>query len=275
VQSRLFLLLFALSINSYGQSGQQPLTPTPGIETPARNAGLFASGTVRVLCLSSQSGGSGFLHRSGRILTASHVVAGCAKMQVLDSKGIVHQITAATADPKRDVALLTVDPPVAGTALALTSKPSFNVGIMVTTWGYPAGYSGLLPLLSVGYLAGEQRIDEGRGQVDRWIVNGAFNSGNSGGPLIEVASGTVIGIVSSKLTPIPQDVQDDLEALAAQGNGFTFIKTFPDGTKTSRTEGQLVSEILQYLRSQTQLVLGNAVKIGDIQSFLLEQKIEP
>ncbi len=48
-----------------------------------------------------------------------------------------------------------------------------------------------------------------------------------------------------------------------------------NGNIVSVTEGQLVEEILSYLRSQTQLVIGHAVMLDDLRSFLTEQGIQP
>jgi 2-succinyl-5-enolpyruvyl-6-hydroxy-3-cyclohexene-1-carboxylate synthase len=41
------------------------------------------------------------------------------------------------------------------------------------------------------------------------------------------------------------------------------------------SEGQVVSAVLKYLRSQTQLVLGNAVTAKDIKDFLSAHGVVP
>ncbi len=85
----------------------------------------------------------------------------------------------------------------------------------------------------------------------------------------------MIGVVASKLTPIPPSVESALEALKTQRSGITYKKQHSDGTSENVSEGQVVAEILHYLRSQTQLVVGHAVKSGDIRSFLKANGIEP
>jgi hypothetical protein len=107
----------------------------------------------------------------------------------------------------------------------------------------------------------------------RWVVNAAFNSGNSGGPIID-DDGEVIGVVVSKLLPVPQQIQDALQALANQKTGFTYIRKYSDGRVESLTEGQIIGEVLQYLRGQTQLVLGHAVTAGDLMNFLKANGVE-
>jgi hypothetical protein len=37
----------------------------------------------------------------------------------------------------------------------------------------------------------------------------------------------------------------------------------------------VIAEVLEYLRKQTQLVIGHAVILGDLRSFLKENDIEP
>jgi hypothetical protein len=94
------------------------------------------------------------------------------------------------------------------------------------------------------------------------------------GPVINVEDGTVIGIVSSKLAPIPQFIEAALEALKNQKSGFTFTAKQEGGQEITLTEGQVVGAVLTYLRSQTQLVVGHAVMAQDVHDFLKERKLE-
>ncbi len=111
--------------------------------------------------------------------------------------------------------------------------------------------------------------------MKRWVINAAFNGGNSGGPLINVEDGTVIGVVSSKLAPIPAYIESALEALKNQKSGFSFTKTKTDGTTEQVSEGQIIADILQHLRNQTQLVIGHTVLLEDIKKFLKQNGVKP
>ena len=82
-------------------------------------------------------------------------------------------------------------------------------------------------------------------------------------------------VVSSKLAPIPPEVQSALDALRTQRSGLVFTATMPDGTTTDVSQGQVVAHVLQHLRSQVQLVVGKAVRIEDLRKFLKSQKVEP
>ena len=155
-----------------------------------------------------------------------------------------------------DLALLT--PTIADfvkAPLLLFSGDSLDVGTQVTTWGFPEGYTGTLPLLSVGYLAGPVDV----GGVRKWAVNGAFNAGNSGGPLLETNGAYVIGVISSKYAPMPKDLELELEGLGKKGS----------------SETKSIARILQHFRRQTQLVLGFATVTGDLREFLRKRGVEP
>jgi hypothetical protein len=176
-----------------------------------------------------------------------------------------------------DLAILSTDKKLEGTRpLSLSTSNNFFIGSRVSTWGFPSGYGGLMPLLSVGYLAGVDQVTSEFGlSPPQWIVNGAFNLGNSGGPVISIEDGSVIGVVSSKLAPIPSDVEETLKALQQSRSILMYKRHKPDGTLEDLSEGQIVAEVLNYLRSQTQLVVGYAVSVKELRQFLEGNGVEP
>ena len=115
----------------------------------------------------------------------------------------------------------------------------------------------------------------GQRTISQWIINAAFNRGNSGGPLIHIETGEVIGVVSSKLDSFSEDIKGALDALNNQKFGFTYTATFPDGSTKKFTEGQVVGMVLEELRNQVQLVIGMAVHVHDLRLFLKAQNIDP
>jgi S1-C subfamily serine protease len=267
----------SLAVLSYADDQIKTGAPA-STDTAGRLGAVAASSVVRVICSAEGTGGSGFLHRSGKVISAAHVVAECdrSKVVLIPSSGGRVAVSEIKLDGNLDLALLTPQQTLSGASLPISSSSALTIGAQVTTWGYPAGYNGPVPLLSVGYLAGEDRVKTSAGvSPPRWVVNAAFNGGNSGGPLLDVEHGTVVGVVSSKLAPIPPDIESALEALKTQKAGFTYTKQHPDGTKETVSEGQVVAEVLRYLRSQTQLVVGHAVKSGDLRNFLQANGLAP
>lgn len=257
---------------------QLPTAAPVDTESAGKLADAARKGVVRVICRPTSFGGTGFLHRSGVIITAAHVIAGCAPPDIvlLTASGQQLGVTSTASDAAKDLALLRPNDSVAGSPLSIAASSGPRLGAQVTTWGYPGGYDGLIPLLIVGYFAGVQDFQTAQGgTIRRWVINAAFNGGNSGGPVFAVEDGRVIGVVSSKLAPLPKFFASILEALENQKSGFTYNATAPDGSTVSYSEGQLVGAVLQYLRSQVQLVIGYAVTTEDINAFLKAQGIIP
>jgi S1-C subfamily serine protease len=257
---------------------QLPTSAQVTTDLAGKAAVAMKQGVLRVICRSTSSGGTGFLHSSGNVLTAAHVVKGCNAQDLLlvTPVGQTFHAMNIDADEALDLALIRPTIAITGQALSIAPLAPPVIGMQVATWGYPGGYTGLTPLLSVGYLAGTQEFKDQLGtSVQRWVINAAFNGGNSGGPVISLENGTIVGVVSSKLAPVPQEITTILELLSKQQSGFTYTGTKADGSKVTYTEGQLIGEVLQYLRSQVQLVIGYAVSPADIAKFLKKRNIKP
>lgn len=231
------------------------------------------SSVFRISCPEPPSSGTGFLYRTGNVITAAHVVEKCKPehITILLSNGKKISVSKIRLDSDIDVALLTPSTKIDGEAIPFNSIGDFKVGTQVVTWGFPEGYRSLKPLLSVGYLSGidYEKTHEEK-MIKRYVVNAAFNSGNSGGPLIDVQSSTIIGVVVSKLAPMPDNIESALQAMKKTKSGLQYSATFKDGTRKSLSEAQVIEEVLQFLRSQTQLVVGYAVTSEDLRSFLAE-----
>jgi len=246
-------------------------TDSAGIGGP-----LALNSVFRVVCPQTGYAGTGFLHRGGSVVTAEHVIRNASEIILFSSTG--DQINASTlaSDADLDIALLSVEAQVSHPALPISDQAEVAIGSQVTTWGFPEGYAGRIPLLSVGYLSGidVSRLTSGS-ILQKWVVNAAFNRGNSGGPLLNIETGEVIGVVSSKLAPISQTARSALEALSSQSSGFVYTATLPDGSQRNFSEGQVVAQVLSELRAQVQLVIGKAVMLGDLRRYLESNGIQP
>jgi serine protease Do len=233
------------------------------------------SSVVRVICTATNLGGTGFLHRSGRVITAAHVVAGCSERQVVVLTWTRRTFAATVvADQKRDLALITPTDPINGRSFPISSYRTIPIGSAVISWGFPAGYTGRTPLLTLGYLAGHDSVKLDSAIAEQWVINAAFNGGNSGGPVLDVETGAVIGVVSGKLAPLPDEIESILKALKANDSGLNYTGVTAEGEKVTLSESQMLERVLEYLRSQTQLVVGYAVSLSDLRKFLAEQHLE-
>jgi hypothetical protein len=108
----------------------------------------------------------------------------------------------------------------------------------------------------------------------RGFVNGAFNHGNSGGPVIDLTTGEVIGVVHAKLAPLPAPVDAALTALKNQTSGFGYDGNV-NGKPVHMTEAQVVESVLEHFASQVQLVVGVMVLPTDVRTFLTANKVTP
>jgi len=181
--------------------------------------------------------GSGFLLNDGVLITNAHVVNGCAGHTLLGVSTSNAQIAFSKTiiDPVRDLAILVPSVPLdGGYVLAVEDSP--EPGTRVDTWGYPFGYNGTSPLLSVGYVAGYRNSLDNGGSVKHIVVNGAFNHGNSGGPLL----------VS------------------------VFTLHHHDGTTENIVDSQVTSMVLDEFYQKTQIDIGEAIAASELKQFLQE-----
>lgn len=279
VGSVLFLTVFGMITGKEAVAAQLsdvPVSAPIDTNSAGRGGDIAAHSVMRILCIDHGTMGTGFLHKSGKIVTADHVIHDCEHLQLVLPDGTRPTAKTLAEDQGHDLALIEPSSPIKAAALSIASDDNFKVGIEVSTWGFPGGYFGLSPLLSVGYLSGIDAAVAPDGSVVRqWVVNAAFNGGNSGGPLIQIETGAVFGVVSSKVAPITQQAADILRALENEHSGFTYTAKTTDGKTITYTEGQLVGMVLAELRQQMQLVIGKAVMLDDIKAFLSANKIEP
>lgn len=244
-------------------------------DSAGRGGAVATQACMRVMCHSTNSVGTGFLHKSGRIITAEHVIRGCNDPELILSNLTKIKTRVVALDPVLDLAILEPEFPVAAPAMALSASSNFAIGAHVSTWGYPGGYQGAAPMLSAGYLAAmDAHLIAGR-TVSKWVVNAAFNSGNSGGPLLLIETGEVIGVVSSKLAPISIAAQQAFAVLESNQSGVCYNQTLSDGTTRTLVESQIVALIMNELRSQVQLVIGYAVLLDDLRVFLTANGVNP
>lgn len=218
--------------------------------------------------------GTGFLLETGYLVTNEHVVRGCTaqELQIISNKSTRHVPRNLLVDQGRDLAVMQID--LAG-GLAIGDVVP-EVGVQVSTWGYPLGYNGPAPLLAVGHLAGfEASTPEGstKQAVRRLVVNAAFNGGNSSGPLFVAGDANVIGVVVSKHAPIPSFLTSAIQALASNQSGVVFTATDEAGGTRQFVESQVVAEVLQYFRDMTQVVIGEAIAASELIDFLNENNI--
>jgi len=185
------------------QAAEAPASGVPGASpAPAASPnGSGAPGDSGVL-------GSGVIVNSqGEILTALHVVADAAAIQVTFADGSTAAATIVTREPASDIAVLqAAQLPTSAAPATLGNPRSVRVGDDAYLVGNPFGLAGSI---SAGVVSGLDRSFRapGSGQELTGLiqVDAAVNPGNSGGPLVN-RDGEVIGIVTGLVNPTGQNV---------------------------------------------------------------------
>ena len=150
-----------------------------------------------------EGSGSGFvIDTAGHILTNYHVVDGAERIEVIfgDDQSFPAQVVG--ADPRNDLAVLSVDAPAELLVpVELGSSSNLVVGQRAIAIGNPFGQFGRT--LTTGVISALGRTLEGQdGRTISGVIqtDAAINRGNSGGPLLD-SSGRVIGINSAIFSP--------------------------------------------------------------------------
>ena len=189
--------------------GLEPF-PAPAVDPPsdAEAAAIAAKAAPSTLLIRADAcgyvlSGTGFVVRSGYIVTNAHVVAGSASVSVGRDTGLPAKASVVLFDPELDVALLYV-PNLSLPSLAFaTQLPSH--GTLGAALGHPGG--GALATIAAAVTStyqAEGRDIYGTAEVNRQIIElrAAIIQGDSGGPLV-LSDGTVGGVVFAQAQTDP------------------------------------------------------------------------
>jgi putative serine protease PepD len=140
--------------------------------------------------------GTGFeIDTKGNILTAEHVVAAAKSIKVTFQDGSTESATVVGSDKSTDTAVIHIDKSASELhPLALGSSSSVEPGQTVVAIGSPFS---LPETMTAGIVSATNRTITAPNEFSitgAIQTDAAINHGNSGGPLIDTATNTVIGI---------------------------------------------------------------------------------
>ncbi len=145
--------------------------------------------------------GSGFAYDTeGHIVTNYHVVENAEELSVTLADGEVYPAEVVGVDPSNDLAVVHIEADDLPQPVALGDSASLRVGQFVVAIGNPFG---LERTLTVGVISSLGRViqsPDGRFIGEAIQTDAAINSGNSGGPLLDL-EGRVIGVNSQIVSP--------------------------------------------------------------------------
>jgi hypothetical protein len=225
-------------------------------------------------CRKAGHKGTAFLLKTGTVVTAFHVVDGCEKtdLSARSPMGQTISFGAMESDKTRDLAILRPNEHLEG-GLELGKDVEPPPEAKVKTWGFPLRYEGAAPLLSMGYVAGYVSRRPGDRTVKHLIINGAFNPGNSGGPLILERDNSVVGVVVSKWTLFSPDIEAAINGFhhPRASMGGTFTEKLPDGTTRGLSDQEVIARVLQEFYEDSQVMIGEAISASELRAFLREK----
>lgn len=173
--------------------------PTESIFSHAEKYTLKLRTDISVPFIDDNKGsfkGTGFLidRKKGWILTNAHVAGRSpSNIEGMFKGGEYNKLNKIYIDPVIDLAILKIEPnkiPKNASEAELDCKSEYRTGHPIGTYGHPWEVSFTA---TRGIISGVTYLDE-----DEWIqVDAPINHGNSGGPLISLETGKVIGINSA------------------------------------------------------------------------------
>lgn len=237
---------------------------------------------LMITCPKDNHKGTGFVLMGGGIITTnSHVVGSCQADELVGSSAVSPdpvKFTKMAQDTNRDLALLCADKALPF-SLALDGDQNAPVETEVETWGYPLRYQDPAPVLSRGYVAGYTLGKDANGQpknplVKHLIVNGALNPGNSGGPLIDRASGKVIGIVVEKWTLWSPNIEVAINGFSHPriATSGTFSRINARGQQEGVSDQEVLGTILKEFYDTSQVMVGEAISVSELNTFLKDKR---
>lgn len=156
---------------------------------------------------SAEGAGTGVIvSKDGYIMTNNHVIDGASKVSVILSDGTEYDnVKVVGSDPLNDIAFVKIDDVSDLKAAELGNSGKLRIGQRVVAIGNALGQfdntvtSGIVSAMGRPLVASSSDGQNSESLTDLIQTDAAINSGNSGGPLVDL-SGRVIGINTAVAT---------------------------------------------------------------------------
>lgn len=173
------------------------------------------------------SAGSGFwISSDGWILTNEHVVSDSKVVDLRLHDGKIIQAKVIKTDEAKDLALLKADTAPGSWLSVSKGGVDLQLGRTVFTVGYPDPVvQGVEPKFTDGRISAASGIGD---RKDSYQITVPVQHGNSGGPLVDFATGWVVGVVNAKLMGSDGLVADNV-SYAIKGSVVSgFFESVPE-----------------------------------------------
>jgi S1-C subfamily serine protease len=255
-------LILALLLGAFAGTANSQAPNVPAL------VAAVSPSVVRILVVIQKDGrsiptvlGSGFVvGPDGLVATAAHVLEGIPMGALLVVPADIHtftpesaKATLVSADQRNDVAILRSEASRTRKPLLLEGTANVLVGEDALVFGFPLGN----PVLTVakGMVAAKTASPTSQTQLIK--LDASVNKGNSGGPVVRISTGRVIGLASLKEGSLQERLQKLLRekptaSLSIGGNDPI----------------ELIKFVVQDMETNLQLGLGYAVASEHLSSLL-------
>jgi len=209
--------------------------------------------------------GSGFLVAPGIAVTALHVVDDIPENSIFLVPADQDQLnnknlgTILAKDPDHDLVLLRCTFLTDRPFLKLGEPSKVKIGEESIVMGFPMGDRILTSSKAmIAATARMKLLKDSDVLTDMFKLDAAVNNGNSGGPVIHIASGNVIGVVSLKVGALSQKLQ-------------IFKKKKPRGARIEISDDdpiELLKETIKDMERNLQLGLGYGISVSHLKALL-------
>ena len=240
-------------------------------DVPAIVAAISPS-VVRILVVLQKDGrniptvlGSGFVvGPDGLVATAAHVIEGIPPNAVIVVPADIQTFTPESAkaaivavDQKNDLAILKSDLSKTRRPLQLEATANVLVGEDALVFGFPLGN----PVLTVAKGMVAAKTTRTPSETRLLKLDASINKGNSGGPVVRISTGKVIGLASLK----EGSLQERLQKLMRE-------KPTASISIGGNDPIELIKFIVQDMETNLQLGLGYAVASEHLSALLAAKK---
>jgi len=173
------------------------------------------------------SGSGTIIHPDGYILTNHHVVDSAKTVDLRLRDGTIIQAKVVKTDTVNDLALLKAESVPPAWLPVSKGESELKLGQTVFTIGYPnTQVQGLEPKFTDGRISSVTGIGDSKNHYQTTVP---VQHGNSGGPLVDLLTGWVVGVINARLEDMRSGAGIANVSYAIKGNVvWTFLATVPE-----------------------------------------------
>ncbi len=256
------------------------MTHTPddtrwSLESGSESVRDIVPAVALVAGLDSDVRGTGWLVADRFVVTAAAVVrAGAGAVVVRLADGRILPTVSVVVDSASGLAAVTLPSPVEARPLPL-DPTAVSIGEKLAVWGYPRTHEGASPLLAAVHLAGYSASQPPGTDAPRrrLVLDSDLHPGHAGSPLLGWDQARVRGMVLTRHSELPPELETKLRALQTADDSGMITFTDEQGHIRQFPEFRLVADLLVAAHQAAAICISEAVPAREVIAFLDRQGI--